>query len=105
MEFLPRIDKYSVSTEELRELLKLNLLIESKEDTFYNFLPSLFVNLNKRELYSLYSEPSSYEDYVPENWRGVYEDFLSQIAREQKYWYDENENDLLNFDKSDGGKQ
>ncbi len=39
MEFAPRINKYSVSTDELRELLKLNLLTKSIEDTYYSFLP------------------------------------------------------------------
>ncbi|MCE4048953.1 MULTISPECIES: hypothetical protein [Bacillaceae] len=103
IEFIPRIDKYSVSTEELRELLKLNMLTKLKEDTFYSFLPSLYVNLDKKELYSLYPEPASYEDFVPGNWRGIYEDFLSRIDREDKYWYDENGIDLLNFENS-GGK-
>ncbi|MGE7981007.1 hypothetical protein [Solibacillus sp. NPDC093137] len=96
--FAPRIVKYAVSTKELRESLKLNLLTETKENTFYSFMPSLFVNFDKRELYSLYSEPASYEDFVPENWTGVYEDFLSYIDRAEKYWYDENEFDLLNLE-------
>lgn len=103
IDFAPRINKYSVSTEELRGLVKLNILTKSKEDTFYSFLPSLYVNFDKRELYSLYSEPASYEDFVPENWRGVYEDFLSKIDREDRYWYDENEVDLLSFENN-GGK-
>ncbi|RAP17506.1 hypothetical protein C2W64_04757 [Brevibacillus laterosporus] len=98
MEFVPRINKYSVSTDELRELLKLNLLTKSKEDTFYSFLPSLYVNFDKRELYSLYSEPASYEDYVPNNWKGVYEDFLFVIDRKEKYWYNENGINMLNFE-------
>ena len=97
-EFAPRIAKYAVSTKELRESLKLNLLTETKEDTFYSFMPSLFVNFDKRELYSLYSEPASYEDFVPENWTGRYDDFLSYIHRAEKYWYDENESVLLIFE-------
>lgn len=103
IEFIRRINKYSTSTDELRELLKLNLLTKSKEDTFYNFLPSLYVNVDKNELYSLYPEPASYEDFVPKNWSGIYEDFLSKIDWEEKYWYDENGLDLLNFENN-GGK-
>ncbi|WPK12114.1 hypothetical protein R6U77_00050 [Lysinibacillus louembei] len=102
IEFTPKINKYSVSREELREALKLNLLTKSKEDTIYTFLPSLYINFDKRELYSLYSEPASYEDFVPENWMGVYENFLSMIDRKEKYWYDENGVDLLNIE-NDGG--
>lgn len=103
-DFILRIEKFSVSTNELRELLKLNLLTKSKEDTFYSFLPSLYVDLDKRELYSLYPEPASYEDFMPENWRGRYEDFLSKIDRKEKYWYDEYGIDLLNFENN-GGKR
>ncbi|KAB8126072.1 hypothetical protein F9U64_20785 [Gracilibacillus oryzae] len=103
-EFVSRINKYSVSADELRELLILNLHTESKEDTFYNFLPSLYINLDMRKLYSMYPEPASYEDFVPENWMGIYQDFLSKIDREEKYWYDENGTDLLNFE-SNGGKR
>lgn len=103
-EFAPKIAKYAVSTKELRESLKLNLLTEKKENTFYSFMPSLFVNFDKRELYSLYSEPASYEDFVPENWTGGYEDFLPFIDKAEKYWYDENESVLLNFE-NDGGKK
>ncbi|KJD42533.1 hypothetical protein [Paenibacillus terrae] len=104
IEFVPRINKYSVSTDELRESLKLNLLTKSKEDTFYTFIPSLYINLDKRELYSLYPEPASYEDFVPNNWIGVYEDFLSMIDSKEKYWYDENGIDILCFEKN-GGKR
>jgi len=100
IEFAPKINKFISTTEELRELLKLNLLSETKEDTFYSFLPSLYVNFDKKELYSLYSEPASYEDFVPGNWIGLYEDFLHKIDRKEKYWYDENGTDLLNFEKN-----
>lgn len=104
IEFIPIINKYSVSTNELRESLKLNLLTTSKQDTFYSFLPSLYVNVDKRELYSLYPEPASYEDFVPKNWSGIYEDFLSKIDWKEKYWYDENGIDLLNFENNGGKK-
>ncbi|WP_242615036.1 hypothetical protein [Paenibacillus solani] len=102
-EFTRRINKYSVSTDELRKLLKLNLLTKSKEEAYYSFLPSLYVNVDKRELYSLYPESASYEDFLPENWIGRYEDFLSKIDWKEKYWYDENGLDLLNFENN-GGK-
>ncbi|MDN4621051.1 hypothetical protein QCD85_23235 [Paenibacillus sp. PsM32] len=104
IEFIRRINKYAVSTNELRESLKLNLLTTSKQDTFYSFLPSLYVNVDKRELYSLYPEPASYEDFVPKNWSGVYEDFLPKIDWEEKYWYDKNGIDLLNLENNRGKK-
>ena len=97
--FINRINKYSVSTVELRELLKEELEVTSVEDAFYSFLPSLYINIAERELYSMYSEPSSYEDYVPKYWKGEYEDFIALIDRKDKYWFDENGTDLLHFER------
>lgn len=97
IDFTSKINKYAVASEELRALLKLNLLTQSKEDVIYTFSPSLYINFDKKELYSLYSEPASYENFVPENWTGVYEDFSSKIASEDKYWHDENGMNLLDL--------
>lgn len=99
VKFAPRISKYAVSTGELRALLKVHLLTESDEDTYYRFLPSLYIDFDHKELNSLYTEPASYEDYVPENWRGTYEDFLVKINYEDKYWYDDRGKELLSFEQ------
>lgn len=100
-EFLPRIKKFAVLTEELRESLKLNLNSKPKEEVFYQFLPSLFINIDKKSLYSMYTEPASFEDFVPKQWNGFYEDFLSKIDRNYKYWYDKNKVDLLDLESKE----
>lgn len=34
-----------------------------------DILPSLYIDFDDKELYSMYSEPASYEDYVPIGWK------------------------------------
>ena len=41
---------------------------------------------DKKELLSFYPEPASYENYIPENWSGRYEKFLSESSDKYKYW-------------------
>ncbi|MFS3915864.1 hypothetical protein ACL9ST_16620 [Bacillus australimaris] len=100
-EFLPRIKKFAVLTEELRESLKLNLNFKPKEEVFYQFSPSLFINIDKKSLYSMYTEPASYEDFVPKHWNGFHEDFLSKIDRNYKYWNDKNNVDMLDLESNE----
>jgi len=33
----------------------------------------------------MFPEPASYEEYVPEEWQGKYEDFTELIPESQKY--------------------
>lgn len=87
--FLERIVGYKVSTQTLRNLLK-----EAKDmndDSYlYDFRPSLYVNFDQRFFYSSYTEPASYEDYVPEHWISKFKDFKEIIPDDEKYWIGEN---------------
>lgn len=98
-ELKPRIDKYKVTVDELRELLKMHLSFNSKEDTYYCFIPALYLDFDKKKLYSLYTEYESFETYVAKGWSGKYEDFLSKIELKEKYWYDENGIPILDYSK------
>lgn len=92
--FLERIGNYKFEAGQLRELL-----IQSKtptDDTWqFDFLPSLYVNFDTHQLFSLYSEPASYEDYVPSGWEGEYLDFMELIPQNQRYWMRDGYNELL----------
>lgn len=85
-DFLPRIEEYRVPTSELSDML------EDLKDAFENydevleFLPTIYVNFDKREFYSLYPEPMSFEDYVPEGWLGEYKDFYGLVPVQERYW-------------------
>jgi hypothetical protein len=101
--FIPRIAKYAVTADELREYLKVALELESREDVFYDYLPSLYIDFDKRILYSLYTEPASFEDYVPQYWEGHYKDFLNMINLHERYWC-ENGDTIFEFRKGDTWK-
>ena len=90
-----------VSVDELRETLRSCITIQSAEEIYYNFLPSLYLNFDENCLYSMYTEPASFEDLIPQNWDSNYTDFLSLIEQKQKFWYD-NGNAFFDFSKGDG---
>lgn len=91
--FLKRIEKYKIEVEHLRELLKQKRTL--KDNSWdYDFRPSLYVNFDTCELFSWYSEPASFEEYVPSNWKGAYRDFMDIIPADMKYWMDK-KTDLL----------
>jgi len=85
--FLPRIEPYRVSVDELRECLRSRIATEDPEDVHFAFLPSLYVDFDSCCLYSMYTEPASFEDFVPRNWEGKHASFLDLVDHEQKYWY------------------
>jgi len=62
--FLERIEKYKTSTERLRVFLQQSR--KSNDDSwYYDFRSSLYVNFYTCKLFSIYSEPASFEEYVP----------------------------------------
>ena len=84
--FLTRVKEDVVETPQLREILIE--VINDKETWVYNYMPSLYIDFDKKELFSMYLEPASYEDYVPPEWRGCFENFIKLIPREYCYWKD-----------------
>lgn len=48
------------------------------------FIPVLFLNFDKKELYSLYMEYESFETYVAKGWSRKYEDFLRKVELKEK---------------------
>ena len=77
--FLKRIESDECSTKDLRIIFSHN----QEED---GYKPSLYVDFDKRLLYSMYIEPSSYEDYVPVGWDAKYQNFIDLIPVEKCYW-------------------
>ena len=82
-EFLGQIKDQLYSSIELQRLLK-----EKRAKLF-----------DHKTLYSLFPEPASYEDYVPDTWEGKYEDFTQYISSENIYWINESGQNLLEGDK------
>ena len=55
-------------------------------DLQHDILPSLYIDFDEKELYSMYSEPASYEDYVPTGWKAEFKNFLNLIPSNEQYW-------------------
>lgn len=92
--FMQRVEKYKIESEQLRELLEKNRIL--KDDSWrYDFYPSLYVNFDTNKLYSLYSEPASYEEYAPANWEAKYFNFMELIPYNYKYWLNKECKNLL----------
>lgn len=92
-EFLKRINSQGnsrlfiqkVNGTLLKSLLKENLPLKDWDDDCLLF-PRLFINFDNKELYSVYSESTRFEEYVPLLWTGRYESFYEKIPLEEKYW-------------------
>ena len=87
-DFLNRIEKYSTCKADLYKLLQDSRQMLIDENDILSFAPSLYIDFDNQILYSMYPEPASYEEYVPQNWIGLYEDFTALIPENQKYWID-----------------
>jgi hypothetical protein len=79
------IKDYVVTKEQLSEMIGESLPIGSWDEKGELF-PSLFVDFDKKELFSLFPEPLSFEDFVPDNWVGKYDNFYELIPATEKYW-------------------
>ncbi|NWK70097.1 hypothetical protein HWX41_13720 [Bacillus paramycoides] len=93
--FLPRINKYKTTKEELNYLLLKNIKSKNAGEDLLDLSPVLLINFDNKILYSMFPEPASYEEYVPKDWIGKYEDFTEFIPKSEKYWIDEFHNNLL----------
>ncbi|MGE1128325.1 hypothetical protein [Bacillus wiedmannii] len=93
--FLVRINQYKTTKEELNYLLLENIKRKNAGEDLLDFSPVLLINFDNKILYSMFPEPASYENYVPKDWIGTYEDFTEFIPTSEKYWIDKFNNNLL----------
>ncbi|HGH7180556.1 hypothetical protein WBS55_01140 [Bacillus luti] len=93
--FLLRINQYKTTKEELNYLLLENIKRKNAGEDLLDFSPVLLINFDNKILYSMFPEPASYENYVPKDWIGTYEDFTEFIPTPAKYWIDKFNNNLL----------
>ena len=94
--FLDKIENCKFEVDQLRKLLFAERENNPEDDDWYfEYLPSLYVDFDKKEFYSMCTEPASYEKHVPEGWTAEYEDFLDKVPRDYQYWLDENGNNVF----------
>ncbi|UQZ77300.1 hypothetical protein C2I17_23655 [Niallia circulans] len=100
--YLQEYTDYIVPTSELKKLVEH----QDYGSTILELRPSLFIDFNQKKLLSLYPELLPFENYVPNNWSGIREDFTSYIPEEERYWIFDNINyiDKLFNEKESKGK-
>jgi hypothetical protein len=83
--FLKRIESYKGGAATLLKLFEDKIESGEEEDVL-DFIPSFLVDFDQKVFYSLFPEPASFEEYVPSDWKGTYEDFTGLIPETEKYW-------------------
>lgn len=84
--FLSLIQELRVEVTDLRQKVLEVCSSADNYDCILDVCPVLCIDFDKKVLFSLYPEPAAYEDYVPDGWKGEYEDFTIKIPDNQKYW-------------------
>lgn len=77
-------NKFEENVLRLKILNRINNLKEKTE--IVDYYPTLMLDFDDKILYSQYQEPFSFENYIPNNWKGKYESFFTKIKDENKYW-------------------
>lgn len=95
--FISKMSEFRVELGVLRE--EFLLMIGEADDWFdiAEFLPAVFVDFDSRKLWSIHGEPPSLEEYVPDGWGGVVEDFFGELPADVSYWVIDGESSLLRF--------
>jgi hypothetical protein len=74
-----------VSKDQLSKMILNNLPIDSWDEKMHLF-PSLYIDFDEKRLFSIFTEYLAFENLVPDNWIGTYDDFYSLIPDIEKYW-------------------
>lgn len=81
---LERLTEDIVTTKLLEEEFK-RLKKEGRDFVIETHYPMLYIDFDNKILKSKYYEQSLHKR-IPENWIGIYEDFLSEIPPDFRYW-------------------
>lgn len=97
-EFLLRIAEYQISNKELNKMLESKAKSKEEFDDLLDYCPNIYVDFDNKKFYSMFPEPASFEDYIPEGWTGEYRDFTELVPDKDKFWInDGNENIFLQY--------
>jgi len=86
-EFLNHISAFLVKSDELKDMI-----INKEYGHIYDIIPSIYIDFDKKILVSNFPEPASYEEFVPNDWKGEYDSFDELIPIDQRYWIYKNNN-------------
>lgn len=80
--FLEKASEYVITTQELKRQY-----FESQDIDSY--APAVFMDFDSKILRNFYIECQPFEFYVPDNWTGIYENFLDYIPASERFWVDD----------------
>ncbi len=100
-QFFYKIKDCRINTQELKKMFINSLKYDfDLENTLYDFRPSIYINFDKKQLYSSFPEMTSFQEYVPSGWLGKYvnlQKLLKLIGDENNYWIVGNKNYYKNI--------
>lgn len=79
--FIEAISEYYITSDLLRKKLS-NIKLEE----LLGYVPSIYVDFDRKILISNFPEPAGFENYVPDDWEGKYENFLPMVDKEDQFW-------------------
>ncbi|MFC4077125.1 hypothetical protein [Salinithrix halophila] len=84
--FLNYIGKHQVDTHSMSKMVKEVCETTNDLEEMMDLSPSLFVDFDTKRLISMFTEPASFEHYVPEGWLGIENNFLREVPEAERYW-------------------
>lgn len=87
--FFAQIRDFKAKREELKEWISI---FKAGSEEWAEFLPSLYVNFDQKQMYNCFPEPGGmFQDHLPKNWTGAYctfYDIEENIPFNERFWYD-----------------
>ena len=80
-DFYEALGEFEISSKSLKDELAS---CETNEK--WDYLPSIYVDFDQKLFISYFPEPGGFENYVPSDWAGRYEDFLQRVDIVDRYW-------------------
>jgi hypothetical protein len=83
--FLAEMGEYEVE----RGILSQFVLERQPNSDWYeinDLCPALLIDFDQKKLSSLFPEPASFEEYVPDGWIGEWKNFLDAVPVDSRYW-------------------
>lgn len=90
--YLNTIYNYKLTYGELEEFLKSYFETIGKQGLKY---PEFYIDVSNKTFYNFYPEPGSYEEYVPDGWKGLYSNYPDKIVPQQAFLSKEKEKQFL----------
>jgi len=90
-EFLSNIYDHRISTADLRKMLSQ----ETESFAKFAYKPAVLIDFDNQIFISDYYETESFEDFIPNGWKGFFKNFSNEIPLEEKFWLSENGSNLI----------